>query len=219
MPMTTLLKPLTVEKVYFIPGPVGQLEALIATQQERPSRTWGIICHPHPLQGGTMYNKVVTTVVKTFQAMGINTVRFNFRGVKQSAGQFDHGQGECDDLLAVMQWVKQTYSAQDFWLAGFSFGSYVAAYGAAHERTVAKLITIAPPVTRLPFATLPPITCQWILVQGEQDEVVSADAVFAWARSRHPQPTILRFKEAGHFFHGMLQLLHTQLMAILSKQK
>ncbi|TAK72650.1 MAG: alpha/beta fold hydrolase [Gammaproteobacteria bacterium] len=193
-----------------IQGPAGQLEVIAGEPQEEPIGAWGVVCHPHPLFGGTMHNKVVTTMVKVFQYLGLNTVRFNFRGVGKSEGKFDEGEGELNDLLAVIEWVQHTHPHRDIWLAGFSFGAYIAAK-AATQFPVKKLVTIAPPVQNFPMQNIPPITCPWILVQGEVDEIVAPQAVFAWAENREPKPLILRFPQATHFFHGQLGELRSRL--------
>jgi alpha/beta superfamily hydrolase len=176
----------------------------------------GIVCHPHPLFGGTMHNKVVTTLSKTFQYLGLDTVRFNFRGVGLSEGAFAHGEGELDDLLAVIGWMQDMHPKCDIWLAGFSFGAYVAAKGAV-EISAKKLVTVAPPVQHFPMAHLSPILCQWVLVQGGQDDVVPAEEVLSWANARDPKPVIIEFPEAGHFFHGLLGELRTRLEKVLGE--
>lgn len=193
-------------------GPAGKLELIYAKPHEA-FPAWGIVCHPHPLYGGTMHNKVVTTLIKTFQSLNLATVRFNFRGVGQSAGQFDQGIGELADLMTVIDWAQQEIQ-KPIWLAGFSFGAYIA-LKAATQLNITKLVTIAPPVQHFAVDDLAPILCPWILAQGEQDDVVSPRAVLEWAEKRHPQPTILRFPEAGHFFHGQLTELRTRLIANL----
>lgn len=207
--ITTLAKHETTE---LIQGPAGKLEIIIAKPRGRKQGAWGVVCHPHPLYGGTMHNKVVTTLAKTFQSLGLSTVRFNFRGVGQSEGTFDNGDGELYDLLAVIEWVLDQRPDHAIWLAGFSFGAYIAAKAATHI-PVAKLVTVAPPVDAM--QNLPPITSPWILVQGEKDEVVPAKEVLEWAEKREPKPIILRFPEASHFFHGQLQALREQLLAVL----
>jgi len=206
--MITLRNP--TETPLLIDGPVGKLELLVSVTPEEKNKAWGIICHPHPLFGGTMHNKIVTTLAKAYQNMGANTVRFNFRGVMRSEGQFDQGIGELDDLLAVVNWVKEQYPQQEVWLAGFSFGAFIAAT-AATKLDVKKLITVAPPVQNFPMQALPPILCPWVLVQGELDDVVPPKEVLAWAESRDPTPVILRFPEAGHFFHGLLVELRVRI--------
>lgn len=211
--MITTLMP--TETTHLIDGPAGQLEVAVGEPTGTPRGAWAVICHPHPLFGGTMHNKVVTTLAKTFQYLGLHTVRFNFRGVGKSEGQFDNGDGELNDLLAVIEWVQRERAQQDIWLAGFSFGAYIAAK-AATLIPAKKLVTIAPAVEHFPMQHIPPILCPWILVQGDQDEVVPAEAVYAWAEQRDPKPIIVRFPQAGHFFHGQLGELRSELEALLS---
>lgn len=196
-----------------IQGPAGQLE-LYAGKAQEEHKAWGIVCHPHPLHGGTMNNKIVTTLVKTFQALNVATIRFNFRGVGMSEGEFDEGEGELYDLLAVVDWVLQEQPDREIWLAGFSFGAYIAAK-AATQIPVAQLVTVAPPVNNFHMYDLPPIMCPWIVAQGDRDEVVPPLDVIDWAESRTPKPLILRFPEASHFFHGMLTELRTRLEEVL----
>lgn len=202
------------ETLKIIEGPAGEIE-LIITQQPGKSM-WGIVCHPHSLFGGTMQNKVVTTLIKTFQSIGLNTIRFNFRGVGASTGKFDSGVGELDDLIAVMNWVQEEYHHYEFWLAGFSFGAFVAAK-AATKIPLKKLVLVAPPVSNFPMKKLPLFLCPWILVQGDRDEIISAEEVYKWAKRRKPAPIILRFPNASHFFHGELIALRSELeKALLS---
>jgi alpha/beta superfamily hydrolase len=193
-----------------IEGPVGQLEVLKSGPIGDERHAFGIVCHPHPLHGGTMNNKVVTTLVKAFQNLGLLTVRFNFRGVGASDGEFDGGKGEMEDLLAVINWLRQEDPARPIWLAGFSFGAYIAAQ-VATQMHFERLVLIAPPVVNFPMITLPPILSPWVLVQGEKDDVVHSEEVFTWAKGREPTPTILRFPDAGHFFHGQLGELRSRI--------
>lgn len=209
---STLIKS---EVIEFIDGPSGKLEMAIARLEENEGRGWGIVCHPHPLYGGTMDNKIVTTLVRTFQHFKLNTIRFNFRGVGRSDGMFDEGNGELNDLLAMIDWVQQDKKHHPLWLGGFSFGAYIATKAATLVEPQ-KLITIAPPVVNFPMDTLPPVLCDWVLVQGMQDDVVAPDAVIAWAEKRNPAPKIIQFPNAGHFFHGELGALRTQLEEVLS---
>lgn len=210
--MLTLLTKEETEVV--ISGPAGELEAVIAKPIGEDRKILGFICHPHPLYGGTMTNKVVTTLVKTFQHQGVTTVRFNFRGVGKSEGVFDHGLGELNDLLAVMEWVKKEYPYQAIWLGGFSFGAFIATK-AATLFPVQTLVTVAPAVERFPMEGLSPSVKKWVLVQGEKDDIVSAPAVFKWAASREVPPVVISFPDAGHFFHGQLGLLRSRIEAAL----
>lgn len=204
---TTLTKN---ETLHMIQGPAGELELILSLANENPRKAWGIVCHPHPMFGGTMYNKVVTTLVKAFQNLGVSTARFNFRGVGKSEGRFDQGEGELYDLLAVINWLLDQRADHEIWLGGFSFGAVIAAR-ATTQIPVAKLVTIAPPVENAIMSELPPITSPWILVQGLRDDVVKPQAVLEWAAAREPAPTIIRFPDAGHFFHGQLIELREQI--------
>lgn len=187
-----------------LPGPAGVLEAATALPEPAAARRGtAIVCHPHSQQGGTMHNKVVTIVERSLRESGLATVTFNFRGVGESSGSFDDGRGETDDLLAIAAWVQQVRAGDVLWLAGFSFGSYVAARAAA-QLPLRQLISIAPPVSRWDFAALPAPPCPWLIVQGESDEVVDPEAVYAFAAARQPPPVLVRLPDTGHFFHRRL---------------
>jgi len=201
-----------------LPGPTGPLEAIISPPASEAAPIVSIICHPHPLQGGTMQNKVVTTLARAFYDLGLWSVRFNFRGVGASEGNYDEGRGETDDLLAIVAWVQQQFPSHTIWLAGFSFGAYIAMQGAAHPALaghVTQLVTIAPAVNHF---VLPPhlkIPCPWLLVMGEQDEIVPAEAVKDWVKQQSAPIKAFYFPTAGHFFHGHLVELREQLKAAL----
>lgn len=203
------------EQNFIIDGPAGALELLTMLPRQVLRDEIAVICHPHPLFGGTMHNKVVHTLARTFKEMGMRSVRFNFRGVGASQGSYAEGIGETDDLLAVMQWVKQINPKTVFWLSGFSFGSYVAAR-ATKSLLPAQLISIAPPIENFNFNPLMPIECPWLVVQGELDEVVSAQAVFDWIAQLPVPPQLIRMPEATHFFHGQLIEMQKLLIEALS---
>jgi alpha/beta superfamily hydrolase len=163
-----------------------------------------VICHPHPLEGGTMHNKVVTMLERALRESGLATVRFNFRGVGASEGEFDQGRGEGEDLAAVSQWVRRVHPDDALWLAGFSFGSYVALANAV-RLDAAALITVAPPVGRsYGFDSIELPACPWLLIQGEADEVVDAQAVFDWVDTLEQPPSVVRMPDTSHFFHRRL---------------
>jgi alpha/beta superfamily hydrolase len=204
---------------FLIQGAAGNIELATTSPVPDDSEKVAIICHPHPLQGGTMENKVVTTLVRTFHDMGVRTVRFNFRGVGQSEGQHDEGIGETHDLLTVFEWVKSNCPGFEIYLAGFSFGSYIAHRAATATRikeNISLLISIAPPVQYPGFHQLPAPEMPWLIVQGEDDEIVDARAVFEWASEFDPVPEIIRFPGTGHFFHGKLVELKNTLKESLS---
>ena len=185
-------------------GPAGVLEAAVGVPEATEARRGtAVICHPHPQHGGTMHNKVVTIIERALRESGLATVTFNFRGVGASQGSYDDGNGETQDLIAVATWVQQVRPDAALWLAGFSFGSYVALRAAA-ALPVRQLISVAPPVGRWDFAALAAPPCPWLVVQGEQDEVVDADAVYAFVAAQDPPPTLVRMPETSHFFHRRL---------------
>ena len=194
----------TTPATFLLPGPVGAIECATTTPAPELARAGvAIICHPHPLQGGSMTNKVVTTLERALNELGLATVRFNFRGVGATAGSYDHGNGETDDVFAIAAWLARVRPHDALWLAGFSFGSYVA-LRAAERLSLKQLIKIAPAVTMRNFAQLRAPGCPWLVIQGEADEVVDPAAVYAYVAIHDPAPTLVRMPEAGHFFHRRL---------------
>ncbi len=189
---------------FSLTGPAGMLECLSDTPEDGPALpVTAVLCHPHPLHGGTMRNKVVTIMERSFRELGLATVRFNYRGVGDSEGSFDDGNGETDDLMAVVDWVRRVRPDTDLWLGGFSFGAYIT-LRAAQSLPVRQLLSIAPPVERYGFEDLQPPNCPWLVVQGDEDEVVSSDAVVRWAENLDQPPDLVMMEGAGHFFHRRL---------------
>jgi len=186
-----------------LPGPAGAIEIACSLPEDSARNGVAIICHPHPLQGGTMFNKVVTTLDRGLSEIGLATVRFNFRGVGKTEGTHDEGRGEAEDLVAVAEWVRRERPSAALWLAGFSFGAYVT-LRAASRLAPAQVILVAPPVGRWDFSGIEWPTCPALIVQGNDDDVVDANAVAAWAEAQTPPPTLLRMPETGHFFHRRL---------------
>lgn len=196
----------------WIAGPAGALQGITACPPEgRPMHGIGVVCHPHPLYGGTLHNKVVDALSRTLNDLGVGTLRFNFRGVEASEGEYAQGVGEADDLRAVLRWAQNQRPGHPLWLAGFSFGAYVA-LRVAHEFPLTQLITVAPPVNFFDFSTIPAPQCPWLLAQGEADEIVPSEQVFAWAQRQHPVPDIIRMPDVGHFFHSSLNRLRERLI-------
>jgi len=188
------------ERRVSVAGPAGALELAFNVPEGNP-RGIALVAHPHPLQGGTLDNKVVQTLAKTFAALGYAAVRFNFRGVAGSAGQFDDGVGETEDALAALASAKLEFGELPAVLAGFSFGSYVQTR-VAHAITAERLVLVGPAVKRFPIETVPADT---IVIHGEEDDVVALADVLAWARPQ--QLPIIVFPGCGHFFHGRLPQL------------
>lgn len=200
----------------FLDGPEGQLEALhLATPD---AKGVALICHPHPLFAGTMQNKVVATLQRAARDAGYATLRFNFRGVGQSAGSYAEGRGEIDDALAAARWLAEQHQGLPLTLMGFSFGSCVA--GNAAERLeeegaeLAQLFMLAPPVER--FDVELPERCPLTVIQPEADEVVTPERVYAWSAELSKPHELIRIPECSHFFHGKLIELKDLIQARLA---
>ncbi len=200
---------------FLLDGPAGAIEAMLerpaAMQADTPM---AVICHPHPPDGGTMHNKVVSTLAKAFVESGYVSIRFNFRGVGQSQGRYDQGIGELADCLAVLKWARQIFPSAPLALAGFSFGAWVA-LKASEQITPVLMVSVAPPVGFRDFSDVVNPSCPWLAVQGLQDEIVDAGTVIAWLEQQTPRPEIHAMPETGHFFHGKLLPLREQVKAFL----
>lgn len=186
-------------KKFSITGPAGNLEGIVHLPDDEP-RAIAVVAHPLPTMGGTMDNKVVTTLAKTFAELGFVALRFNFRGVGASDGEFDSGNGEVEDMLAIVHHAHEVFGHLPLILSGFSFGGYVSAR-VAHKLHPQphRLVLVAPAVGRFEMPNVPHNT---LLIHGEHDEVVSLDDTMNWARPQHLPIVVL--PEAGHFFHGRL---------------
>lgn len=200
-----------------IPGPAGPLEAIVEDPGGDPP-AYAVVCHPHPLYQGTMRNKVVHTVARAANRLGAPAVRFNFRGVGASGGAWDEGRGEAADALAVIEWAQERWPDRPLWLAGFSFGAYVALRAAPAARPAA-LVTVAPPVQRFPVGTTPVPDCPWLVVQGEADELVDYREVVAWAEAAPARPRLALLPDTSHFFHGRLGALQETVQDFLGGQQ
>lgn len=192
-----------------IASPAGSLQVRAVWQ---PSDAVVLICHPHPLFGGTMDNKVISTLARFFKNQTISVVTFNFRGVGSSTGSHDQGVGEIDDALTVLSWILRQSSARNVYLAGFSFGAYVAA--AVASRFTQQLVStelmafnlqktylVAPPVHHYPMQHLM-LKADTVVVMGNQDEVVPPEQMLAWAQDLNL--TLEMIEGGSHFFHGKL---------------
>lgn len=189
-----------------VQGPAGKLEALLESQQDSPARGLAVVCHPHPAHGGTMHNKVAHTLARAFVRVGFSSLRFNFRGIGKSDGEYDEGRGELQDALAAIEWMRNRDADSPIWIAGFSFGAAIA-IRAAIETEPAGLISIAPAVTRFANGLDAQPDCPWLIIQGDQDELVDIDETVAWVNGLGPGPELTVFPETSHFFHGKLVLL------------
>ncbi len=192
-------------------GPVGVIEALRDDPMDHAPIGVAVIAHPHPLFGGTMENKVVQTVARAFVQTGWSAVRFNFRGVGASEGLHDEGRGELDDMLAV---VADQAGEGPLAIAGFSFGSFVAAHAVQRlwpERRAQKVVLVGTAASRFDVAHLP-VEAQdaTLVIHGEQDDTVPLAAVMDWARPQSLPVTVV--PGGAHFFHGQLPLLKSLVL-------
>lgn len=198
-----------------IDGPAGNVECRIGTTRPGSApKGLAVICHPHSLHGGSMNNKVVTTLERAFGLAGWQTICFNFRSVGRSEGEYDEGRGEQEDLAAVVNFARGMFGDLPLALAGFSFGSFVA-FKQANELQAVVLLTIAPPVNIYDFTehNLQP-GLVWSLIQGGQDEVVPAHKVVNWTRGLEKRPDVYWREDASHFFHGELIWLRNLVQLI-----
>jgi hypothetical protein len=189
----------TFERLLIV-GPAGDIEVDL-NDPGGTRRGLALIAHPNPVQGGTKDNKVVTTLAKSFFSLGYAAARPNFRGVGGSAGSFDEGRGETDDLLTVVRALRARFGNPALVLAGFSFGSFVQTR-VAKQVNAEQMVLVGPAVNRFPTETVPEHT---LVIQGEEDDVVPLAAVLDWAR---PQALpVFVIPGTGHFFHGRLNQL------------
>ncbi|MGA7593851.1 MAG: alpha/beta fold hydrolase [Gallionella sp.] len=208
-------------KKFAIAGPAGTLEGVAHLPDGGP-RAIAVLAHPLPTMGGTMDNKVVTTLAKTFVELGFVALRFNFRGVGGSEGGFDSGNGETEDVLAVVRDAQREYGDLPLILSGFSFGGYVQARAAQQLHPHPhRLVLIAPAVGRsVPSfknsTGMPPVRDDTLLVHGELDEIVALADVLNWARPLHLPIMVL--PGAGHFFHGRLNQLKLAVLHAFNGQ-
>jgi uncharacterized protein len=191
-----------------MPGPVGRIElAIDRPAQARVGGGVAVVSHPHPLFGGTLHNKVVQTLARAFVQAGWVCVRHNFRGVGQTEGVHDHGVGEADDLLAVLE--QQLPASTPLAVAGFSFGAFVTCQALARwpaSRAPAAVLLVGTAASRFQVAPLAAELHERTLVlHGEQDDTVPLSAVLDWARPQGLPVTVVPGVE--HFFHGRLPLL------------
>lgn len=209
-------------EVLLVPGPVGSLEVVVEPGEPVDSSSpWvAVIAHPHPLYGGTMENKVVTTLSRMYRQLGVSVLRFNFRGVGASAGAHDEGRGEVDDMLAVARYGVEHNPDALLILAGFSFGSAIAAAASevlsgenlsSTNRACQHLVLVAPPVDRYSYAPNGEFACPSCVVIGGADDIVDANVVTTWVHDLATPPRLICIPQASHFFHGELITMKTRL--------
>jgi alpha/beta superfamily hydrolase len=202
-----------------IPGPAGPLEALLQDREGHEPAVAAVVCHPHPLYGGTMHNKVAHRVASTLFGLGAAVLRFNFRGVGKSAGTHDRGEGEKEDARAALAWMRWRHPKARLWLAGFSFGSWIAARLSAETPEVERVILVAPALKTSSFETMHHSRTPKLVIQGTDDTVCPPEML----RKDFPQwsdPKRLVWVEgATHFFDRKLAELGEALTSALREER
>ncbi|MBB3102403.1 alpha/beta hydrolase [Azomonas macrocytogenes] len=186
-------------------GPCGVLEGLYYNDPD--ATRLALICHPNPVKGGTMQNKVAATLQRTARDAGYSTLRFNYRGVGGSAGEHDMRTGEVDDAEAAVRWLMAQHPQLPLSMLGFSFGGFVAASLAsrleAEGKALEHLFMVAPAVMRLGNEKTPE-RCSLTIIQPENDEVIEPEQVYAFSAGLSRPHELLKVAECSHFFHGKL---------------
>ncbi len=199
-------------------GPAGQLEAIYELPRDAEPLAAAVVCHPHPQHGGTMHNKVAHTLARAFVRSGCAALRFNFRGTEGSEGEYDEGIGELDDALAAMAWMRGKHPGLPLWLGGFSFGAAIAVR-AAVATDVAGLVSVAPAIYRFANNLDGQPDCPWLVIQGDEDELVDVEETVAWINGLEPGPELLVLAGAEHFFHGRLVEVRDAVMAFFERAR
>jgi len=189
-------------KKFYLTGLAGKMECLLDLPEDAP-RGIALVAHPHPLYGGTMENKVAQTLARTFVSLGYATARFNFRGVGESEGEHDRGHGEVDDMLVMFEHMREQYPGLPVALSGFSFGTFVQAQLqarlAAEGQAIERMVLVGTAAGKWPMPAVPEDT---ILIHGEQDDTITLQMVFDWARPL--EIPVIVIPGADHFFHRRL---------------
>lgn len=203
---------------FVLEGPAGGLEAVLESREGATPIANAVICHPHPVHGGTMDNKVVHTLARAFIGLNFRVLRFNFRGSGDSEGDYDEGRGELQDALAAVTWMRKSGPDLPLWIAGFSFGAAIA-IRAAIETRPEGLISVAPSVARFAGGMDQQPECPWLIIHGDQDELVDVNEIVDWVNKLDPGPELSVFQDTTHFFHGKLVLLRHTVEEFVSANK
>lgn len=199
----------------FINGPEGRLEGRYHQSAEKGAPI-ALVLHPHPLYGGTMNNKVTYNIYQAFQRAGFSVMRFNFRGVERSQGQFDNGVGELSDAATALDWLQaQNPDASTCWVSGFSFGSWIAMQLLMRRPEIEGFIAASPPANMYDFSFLAPCPASGLVLMGDKDDVVQEDAVSKLvgklAGQKHIKVDYQVVNGADHYYRNHLEQLNDAL--------
>ena len=201
----------------FFDGPAGRIEAILKEAAPPVTRA-AVICHPHPLFGGTMHNKVVYRIASALHKSGLTVLRFNFRGVGSSAGRHDEGRGEQDDLRSAISYITGRYPEAELWLAGFSFGALVMLNVACSDRRVSAMIAAGLPASKYALNSLTECSIPKLFVQGERDQFGAIENVRALVETSSDPKQLVVIEGADHFFDGKLDLLERAVSEFAGRQ-
>ena len=204
-----------------ISGAAGHIEALVAAPRAGVEPAgFAVVCHPHPLFGGALSNKVTYALASCALKAGFFATRFNFRGVGKSQGLHDDGRGETDDTVAVVEWMRQRQPGAPLLLMGFSFGAFVSIQAAARAQPSLQ-VSVAPPFAKyFDGAPLPPRPpCPWLVVHGRDDDVVDFADTQTQLAHYQPPPEVVSFDGVGHFFHGRLGDLQNAVTEFITRHQ
>ena len=204
---------------FFLNGPAGRLEAILWTPAApKPPLLASVICHPHPLFGGTLHNKVIYQTAKALDALGVPVLRFNFRGAGLSAGEHDRGNGEQDDVRSALDFLSQEFPGVPLLLAGFSFGSWVGMRVGCKDSRVTRLIGLGIPVNSTDFSFLNQCPKTKLFVHGSNDQHGAIEKVRTQVGALCGDNRLLVVEGADHFFAGKLSELESAIRTWLTEQ-
>ncbi len=203
-------------------GPSGRIEGRYK-HSKLPNAPLALILHPHPLHGGTMNNKVTFAMYQTFASRGFSTLRFNFRGVGRSQGEFDKGEGELSDAAKALDWMQGINpNSKNVWVGGFSFGSWIGMQLLMRRPEIKGFISVAPPTNMFDFSFLAPCPAGGLIIQGDQDDIVPADSVQGFVDRLKDQKKVnidhRIVSGANHFFTDRIELLRANMHDYLDNE-
>ena len=199
-----------------IPTAQGHLEGILKPEEQGATPQYAaVVCHPHPLGGGTMHNKVVFKVAQTLQSLNIPALRFNFRGVGHSTGTYDDGRGEMDDVRFALEFLSRRYPGLPVIIAGFSFGSYVGMRVAANDDRAQAMIGLGVPARMFEGDTLAGCHKPKLLIHGTEDELAPYELTAQWFEQVPAPKSLVAVPGADHFFQGRLEEVQTVIVDFL----
>ena len=204
-----------------IPGPEGRLEAIYNKGSETTSPLC-LVLHPHPRQGGTMNNKLVYNTYQAFKKSNFSTLRFNFRGVGKSLGTYDNGVGELTDAAAALDWLQtENPAARATWIAGFSFGAWLALQLLMRRPEISGFVAISPPASLYDFGFLAPCPASGLIIQGSEDKIVQEESVSELVEKLNKENNINvdynKIIGADHFFAKNLDDIQKKIKKYIDK--